>query len=143
LYQFITQNFLATISKPAKFKILKVLFKIGPEYFQLKGKQMISLGFLEITPWLSSSKDVELPNFSVGGVHKVDSIRFLQGKTSPPGYLTESDLISCMEANEIGTDASIPTHIKNIIDRGYVKVNAKKGRALVPTNLGMALARAY
>lgn len=143
VYQFITQNFLATISKPAKYKVLRVLFKVGREYFELKGKQMLSAGFLEITPWLSSAKEVDLPNFNMREKHLIENIRVQEGKTSPPGHLTESDLISCMEANEIGTDASIPTHIKNIIDRGYVKVNAKKGRALVPTNLGMSLARAY
>jgi len=104
---------------------------------------MVSSGFLEITPWLSSSQDVELPDIKQGVEYEINSIEIKEGKTTSPGYLTESDLISCMEANEIGTDASIPTHIKNIIDRGYVKVNTKKGRSLVPTNLGMALGRAY
>lgn len=143
LYQFITQNFLATISKPAKFKVLRVMFKVGTEHFELKGKQMISPGFLEITPWLTSSKNVDLPDFNRGEEYDISYIKVEEGRTSSPGYLTESDLISCMEANEIGTDASIPTHIKNIIDRGYVKVNTKKGRQLIPTNLGMALARGY
>jgi len=43
-----------------------------------------------------------------------------------------------MEENGIGTDASIPSHIKNIIERGYVTVEAKW--TLVPTALGLALA---
>lgn len=144
LYRFITQNFLATISGPAKFKVTKIQFKIGCEQFHLKGKELEEKGYLAITPWLMAKvHDVEYPKFEIDQEYKIDSMTIKEGKTSAPGYLTESDLISCMEQYEIGTDASIPSHIKNIIDRGYVRVVAKKGRTLVPTNLGLALARGY
>lgn len=64
------------------------------------------------------------------------------GLTEAPSYLSEADLIGKMEKNGIGTDASIPTHIANIIERGYVKVQAP-GRKLVPTDLGNMMVRAY
>ena len=61
--------------------------------------------------------------------------------TTAPGYLTESELITMMEKNGIGTDASIPTHIENIQKRFYVTLES--GRRLVPSKLGLVLAQGY
>jgi len=59
--------------------------------------------------------------------------------TTPPSYLTESELISRMEKHGIGTDASISTHIENIQKRNYVELIA--GRKLKPSRLGLVLAQ--
>ena len=46
-----------------------------------------------------------------------------------------------MEKHEIGTDASIPTHINNICLRNYVKISS--GRQLIPPKLGILLVHGY
>ena len=61
--------------------------------------------------------------------------------TTPPTYLTESELISRMEKYGIGTDASIATHIENVLKRNYVELIP--GRKLKPSRLGLVLAQGY
>ena len=68
-------------------------------------------------------------------------VKLAERQTSPPGYLTEADLITLMEKHGIGTDASIPVHINNICTRNYVTIES--GRRLVPTNLGIVLVHGY
>ena len=64
-----------------------------------------------------------------------------RGQTTAPGYLTEAELITKMEREGIGTDASIATHIENIGKRNYVRVES--GRKMVPTQLGIVLVQGY
>jgi DNA topoisomerase-3 len=54
--------------------------------------------------------------------------------------LTERDLITLMDSNGIGTDATIAEHIKNIQVREYVM---KQGMSFVPTALGASLVETY
>ena len=81
------------------------------------------------------------------------------GKTSAPKYLTEPELIALMDANGIGTDATMADHIEKIKTREYVILrgstsqaasdgDARGGRGnpaqeFIPTALGMALIEGY
>jgi DNA topoisomerase-3 len=84
---------------------------------------------------------MDLPEISVGYNARIANMKLRRGQTSAPGHLTESELIGLMEKNGIGTDASIATHINNIVVRNYVTLNA--GRTLTPTNLGVVLVHGY
>ena len=87
-------------------------------------------------------EDTILPEFKVNQILPVIGSRMVEGRTEAPGYLTEANLIGRMEKNGIGTDASIATHINNIILRNYVTLR-DPGRQLVPTPLGYALVKGY
>ena len=83
-----------------------------------------------------SSKIAVTPGHSVWA-----TLDMKEKMTTAPGYLTESELIGMMEKNGIGTDASIPTHIENILKRNYVRLES--GRRLLPNKLGLVLVQGY
>jgi DNA topoisomerase-3 len=54
---------------------------------------------------------------------------------------TEVELISLMDRNGIGTDATIAQHISTIQDRQYAEKDPSQ--RFVPTKLGIALVEGY
>ncbi|KAF5178482.1 Dna topoisomerase 3-beta, partial [Thalictrum thalictroides] len=77
------------------------------------GQRVLSKGFTSIMPWMAVNEN-NLPQFTKGKKIKISKVDLYEGNTSPPDYLSKSELISLMEKNGIGTDASIPVHINNI-----------------------------
>jgi len=142
IFEYVCRHFLATISADFIYESTKVTFEIGGETFFKKGSIPLSPGFTAVMPWIANNADDRLPaNIKTGDEYTVVDIKISERKTSPPDYLSEADLISLMEKHRIGTDASIPTHINNICQRNYVKVES--GRRLVPTRLGIVLVHGY
>ncbi len=118
-----------------------VSFEIGAEYFSCSGKMLLDPGFTEIMTWLALTSDEEMPRFQRDQMLPFKEVKLNERQTSPPDYLTESELITLMEKHGIGTDASIPVHINNICERNYV--NIISGRKLKPTPLGIVLVHGY
>ncbi|XP_062164854.1 DNA topoisomerase 3-beta isoform X2 [Alnus glutinosa] len=140
LYQYVCQHFIGTVSTDCKYVRTKVEFSIGGESFHCTGHHVTVEGFTSVMPWLGVNER-KLPRFMKGEKIEVSKVELYEGSTMAPDYLSESELISLMEKNGIGTDASIAVHINNICERNYVQVQA--GRKLVPTALGITLIRGY
>lgn len=140
LYQYICQHFIGTVSPDCRYTRTAVEFTSGGETFHCVGHRVTSKGFTSIMPWLAVGEN-NLPTFKKGDTVSIHKVDIYEGSTTPPDYLSESELISLMEKNGIGTDASIPVHVNNICERNYVQVNS--GRRLVPTGLGTTLIRGY
>ena len=62
------------------------------------------------------------------------------GETKPPQLLSEADLITKMDQNGIGTDATIHEHIKTVQERQYA---VKQNQNFLPTPVGVSLVEAY
>ncbi|KAF6259333.1 DNA topoisomerase [Scenedesmus sp. NREL 46B-D3] len=140
VYDYVARHFLASLSGDCVLKKTKAVLVGGGETFTATGSVVLRPGFTAIMPWKVSQAE-PLPPLSEGQVMQLKGVELSAGKTSPPDYLTEAELIGLMEKHGIGTDASIPTHINNICVRNYVQIQS--GRRVVPTELGITLIKGY
>ena len=86
---------------------------MGGEEFHCKGIIVEQMNWLEVFHYEKWSETV-LPKFIENQTFKPSKLEMTQGETTPPKHLTEADLISLMDKNGIGTDATIHEHIKHV-----------------------------
>ena len=120
VYEFVTRRFLACCSEDARGSRTDITILYGSETFNASGLTVLERNYLEVYPYDKWTSSQELPPFEEGETFEPTEARIQEGKTSPPGYLTEPELIALMDANGIGTDATMAEHIVKIKDRKYV-----------------------
>lgn len=129
IYEYITRRFLACCSEDAKGVATDVDLQYGEEKFNARGIVVQERNYLDVFIYDKWDNTAELPKFTVGEQFEPTEALMTEGKTSPPSYLTEADLLALMDANGIGTDATMAEHIQKIQDREYVAVVSGAGNA--------------
>ncbi|KHJ32120.1 putative dna topoisomerase iii [Erysiphe necator] len=120
VYEFIARRFLACCSDDAKGQATNIEIEYGEEIFDAHGVVVLARNYLDVYPYEKWNSTTILPKFTMGEIFQPTEAMITEGKTTAPGYLTEPDLISLMDANGIGTDATMAEHIAKIKERGYV-----------------------
>ncbi|KAE8350798.1 DNA topoisomerase [Aspergillus coremiiformis] len=148
VYEFVVRRFLACCSEDAKGQTSEVEIQYGDEVFHAKGLLVLERNYLDVYVYDKWESSQQLPNFQMGELIEPTEAKIFDGKTTPPNYLTEPELIGLMDANGIGTDATMAEHIAKIKEREYVAVHSRgSGRnavkELIPTRLGVALVEGY
>ena len=136
IYEFIVRRFLACCSDDAKGFEKIVQFEISTEQFKSKGLSVVERNYLDVYPydkWQSN----QIPDFFIGELVQIEGFTLQEGKTTAPNLLTEAQLISTMDKNGIGTDATIHEHIKKIQEREYARKTSD--HRFEPTPLGLGL----
>lgn len=118
VYEFIARHFLACCSQDAKGFETVIHLNIAGEEFTCKGLVIHERNFLEVYPYWKWEAKV-IPKLERGETIEPEHILFHEGVTTPPNLLAEEDLVSLMDKNNIGTDATIAEHIQKIQDRKY------------------------
>eukprot|EP01132_Coremiostelium_polycephalum_P010785 gene10785-13206_t len=139
LFELITRHFLACCSHESVFGNTIVTIDIEEEQFTDKGVMLIDKGYLEVYPY-DKKKDRQIPKYEVGETFNPTKLELREGNTEPPHYITESELLSAMDRDGIGTDATMAQHIQKIQERFYVEKIQDKFK---PTHLGISLVCGY
>ncbi|SCU96697.1 LAFA_0G07624g1_1 [Lachancea sp. 'fantastica'] len=144
VYEYVTRHFLACCSEDAKGHSTTMTLQWGPEFFNANGIVVLERNFLDVYVYMKWDSTKELPNLDVGQSVELSSYLMKDGQTSPPNQMTESELILLMDANGIGTDATIAEHIEKIQQRDYIKKKKlNKQTYLIPTTLGVSLVHGF
>lgn len=162
VYEFVVRRFLACCSDDAKGESTEVEIKYGDEFFHASGLVVLERNYLDVYVYDKWESSQALPNFTVGETFEPKEAKITEGKTVAPGYLTEPELIGLMDANGIGTDATMAEHIAKIKEREYVATRPRGGggggrggrgggrggggngvQEFIPTKLGVALVEGY
>ncbi|KAH3902073.1 related to DNA topoisomerase 3 [Saccharomycodes ludwigii] len=144
VYEYVTRHFLACCSQDAKGHQTSIEVQWATEFFKTTGITVLARNFLEIYPYISWKSTAELPELHMGDTVDLLDTDMKSGSTSAPQPMTESELILLMDANGIGTDATIADHIEKIKGREYIRPE-KSGKQtyLRSTKLGKALVHGF
>ena len=160
VYEFVVRRFLACCSEDAKGESTTVEIEYGDETFFANGLIVLERNYLDVYPYEKWTSSQPLPRFTLHEIFEPTEANITEGETTAPGYLAEPELISLMDANGIGTDATMAEHIATIKEREYVMTQSRTGpqtnstavgggssvgsvQQFIPTTLGVALIEGY
>lgn len=131
VYEFVTRRFLACCSEDAKGESTTVEIEYGDETFFTNGLIVLERNYLDVYPYERWTSSQPLPRFNLHETFEPTEANITEGETSAPGYLTEPELIALMDANGIGTDATMAEHIAKVKERDYVITQPGAGGAQI------------
>lgn len=169
VYEFVARTFLGSLSNALAFEREVVECDLEGHRFAAEQVRVKSLGFAGACPWVlkdigakpkGQNEEKDENQLHQGTKLAITSSKLEHLQTRPPSFLQEHELIQLMDTHSIGTDASVATHVNNIVERGYVVLCDENGillrpprpprpgqktlprqigRYMVPTTLGMEL----
>ena len=132
IYDYVTRHFIASLHDDCEYLERKIVVDLNGFNFSYTWHEMVDRGFLFAMPWKMKGMALNETNIPARQVREgmplhIRGFNTVTEYTKPPDYLQESDLIAMMDKHGIGTDASIPQHIKNVCERHYVDVCGPMG----------------
>jgi DNA topoisomerase-1 len=145
LYRLIWERFIASQMEAAVYNTVSIDFLNSGYVFKTSGYNVKFRGYTVVydnteldAPVENEQSFSKLPEVGENEIFRIGELGAQQHFTEPPMRYTEGSLIKFLEENGIGRPSTFTTIITTIIDRGYVKREAK---SLVPTPLGEVITK--
>ncbi len=166
LYDLIVRRFLAIWFPAARFEQTEVVTEVANEPFRTKGKVMLSQGWKQVYATddepAARTKDggavddenAALPPLKIGEAIQTTRVYIEEKTTKPPKRFTQGDLLKAMETagkqiddetlrqqlkgKGLGTVATRPAILENLLERGYI---VQEQKVLKATAKGSELIR--
>ena len=120
IYNLVIQRFLAALMPPYRYEEVSVEGVCQGKAFKGKSISVVELGWksaYETSSEVNTSTKIIL---SQNQQIPLEGLKINSGKTAPPQYLTEADLLGLMEKSGLGTVATRADIIEKIIGHAYV-----------------------
>ena len=132
MYDLIVRRFLATFGEKATRQTITVKLDIKEEIFITKGTTTVDPGWHVLYGPYATFKEEELPDIQEGEILPISKIEKFDKETTPPKRYTESSIIKELEKRNLGTNATRPSILDTLFQRGYID-----GKAIEATELGI------
>ncbi|MCK5605511.1 DNA topoisomerase I [Candidatus Pacearchaeota archaeon] len=119
LFDLIVRRFLAVFMRPAVKEDMKITVKCGLFSFFLRGRKIVSSGWIDSYGKYDSNNELLLPPLKKDERYPL-SIKTRKRFTQPPFRYNPSSLLKLMDDQDIGTKATRSQIIKTLYDRGYI-----------------------
>ncbi len=132
VFDAVVRSFIAIFFPVYSYSITNIFTEINGNLFLSTGKTINKLGYKEVLKEdeKEDKEDTEekqiLPELAEGSKLAVDSQAVLDKKTQPPKRYTVSSIVSLMEANMIGTPATMGEIVKKLQKRKYIALENGK-----------------
>lgn len=131
LYRLIWERTIASQMKDSEYLSTRYDAESNGEIFRINGSIITFDGFTKV--WMTSDKNIELPDLEIGEKFNSEKIEKNQHFTKPKARFTEASLVKELEKNGIGRPSTYSSIIKSLLGRNYVEFEEK---SLKPTEIG-------
>lgn len=125
IYNLVVDRFLAVLMPPYRYEEVSLEAEMKQVQFRGKARKTIDQGWQAIYGGELATTGKVSTSVSKGDKVKIDGLELKSGKTSPPSYLTEADLLGQMEKSGLGTVATRADMIEKIVHHSYVDKQSK------------------